>query len=125
MLEKFILVFMGGGLGAFARYVLAGWVQQSSGNGFPWGTLAVNVGGSLLIGLVMSLSSRMLWITPQLRLLLATGFLGGFTTFSTFSYETFSLVQDGELAFAGFNVVFTVMACLAGTWAGIAVGRVL
>lgn len=124
-MQKFIMVFTGGGFGALVRYVLAGWVQESSGNGFPWGTMAVNVIGSLLIGLVMSLSSRTLWITPQMRLLLATGFLGGFTTFSTFSYETLSLIQDGEMAFASFNIICTVTACLVGTWAGMAVGRVL
>ena len=125
MTEKFIMVFIGGGLGAFARYVVAGWVQESSGNSFPWGTMTVNVIGSLLIGLAMSLSSRTLWMTPQVRLVLATGFLGGFTTFSTFSYETLSLIQDGEMAFASFNIVCTVTACLVGTWAGMAVGRVL
>jgi len=123
--EKLIFVFIGGGFGALARYVLAGWVQQSSGSGFPWGTMTVNVAGSMLIGLVLSLSTRALWITPQLRILLATGFLGGFTTFSTFSYETFSLLQDGELTFAGLNIAGTVIACLVGTWAGISVGRVL
>ena len=125
MTEKFIMVFIGGGLGAFARYVVAGWVQESSGNSFPWGTMTVNVIGSLLIGLAMSISSRTFWITPQVRLVLATGFLGGFTTFSTFSYETLSLIQDGEMAFASFNIVCTVTACLVGTWAGMAVGRVL
>jgi len=123
--EKLILVFIGGGFGALARYSLAGWVQQSSDSGFPWGTMTVNVAGSILIGLVMSLSTRVLWLTPQLRILLATGFLGGFTTFSTFSYETLSLVQEGELTFAGLNVACTVTACLFGTWAGISVGRIL
>jgi len=122
---KLILVFMGGGFGALSRYLVSGWVQESAGSGFPWGTMTVNVVGSMFIGLILGLSARVLWLTPQLRILLATGFLGGFTTFSTFSYETLSLMQDGELAYAGLNVVMTVVACLVGTWAGVTVARVL
>jgi len=123
--NRYLLVFMGGGLGAVSRYLLSGWVQQVSGQNFPWGTMAVNIFGSFLIGVLMSLSARSLWISPQTRLLMVTGFLGGFTTFSTFSYETLSLAQDGELVQMGLNVMCTVAACLGGTWAGTAMGRIL
>jgi len=125
LLSKYILVFIGGGMGAVCRYGLSGLVQRFSNGEFPFGTMTVNVLGSAIIGLVMSLSERYLSISPAVRLFLTVGALGGFTTYSTFSYETIALVQDGGMMAAAFNVVGTVCGCLAGAWLGIVLGRAM
>lgn len=120
---KYVLIFMGGGLGAALRYWLQGLVYSRTGADFPYGTLAVNVLGCFLIGLLMvSLEERFLAI-PSLRLLLTIGILGGFTTFSSFSYETLVLVRDGEMLRALVNVGSSVFACLAATWIGMLTGK--
>jgi CrcB protein len=108
-----------GAFGCLARYVLAGWVYDWVGRAFPWGTLVVNVVGAYLIGLVMEFALRSTLISPNLRVGLTIGFLGGFTTFSTFSYETFKLLEDGAFFSAAANVVASVLLCLAFTWLGI------
>ncbi len=125
MIEKYFLVFLGGGIGAVSRYGLAGLVQRISGIAFPIGTMSVNVLGSLLIGLIMSLSDRFMVITPNVRVFLTIGTLGGFTTFSTFSYETMNLMHDGEIIAASLNVTVTVIGCLAGVWAGTMLGEII
>jgi len=124
-LQKYVLVFLGGGLGAAARYGVAGIVQRLTGPVFPFGTLAVNVLGSFLIGLVLGLSERHMSLSPAFRTFFAVGVLGGFTTFSTFSYETMSLVQDGEIISAVANITGTVLCCLGGVWAGGLLGRLV
>jgi len=93
--ERYLLVALGGALGSLLRYLLGAWVQGLLGPGFPWSTLLVNALGSLLIGAVVRLSLEGA-LSGEVRLFLAVGLLGGFTTFSTFSYETLALVQDGE-----------------------------
>jgi len=124
-IRKTLLVFAGGGVGAACRYLLAGLVQQKVGLDFPLGTLTVNVLGSFLIGVVMGLSEHRLGVGTNLRLLVAVGGLGGFTTYSTFSYETISLLEQGSALAAGLNATATLTACLAGAWLGLQVGRVL
>lgn len=120
---KYVLVFLGGGIGAALRYWVQGLVYSRTGADFPYGTLAVNVLGCFVIGLLMiSLEERFL-ATPSLRLFLTIGILGGFTTFSSFSYETLALVRDGELTRALLNVGSSLAACLAATWAGMIAGR--
>jgi CrcB protein len=120
---KYILVFAGGGVGAALRYWMQGVVYNRTGSAFPYGTLIVNVLGCFLIGLLMiSLEERFL-ANPSLRLFLTIGILGGFTTFSSFSYETLALMRDGEFLPALSNVGFTVMACLLATWAGMRIGK--
>ncbi len=119
------LVALGGLVGSVARYWLAGVVQNLTDHGFPSGTLAVNVVGSFVIGLVMVLSLERGLLDDELRILLTTGFCGGFTTMSTFSYETLFLVRDGERLLALENVVASLAACLGATWAGGVVGRLL
>lgn len=111
-----------GALGCVSRYLMASLVNRLAGPSFPYGTLAVNVIGAFLIGLIMDLSLRTT-VSPVLRLALTTGFLGGFTTFSTFSYETFRLLEEGELLLATLNVGGSVALCLAGTWLGIIAAR--
>ena len=107
---NYIFVFAGGGIGSAARFALATWIGQRWGRSFPLGTFVVNVFGSFLIGLLMTLMAERFLENPQWRLLLVVGGLGGFTTFSTFQYETGKLVVDGELIYAALNIVLSVLA---------------
>jgi CrcB protein len=118
-------VALGGALGAVARYGVSGWVQHATGAFFPYGTLAVNVAGSLILGFVLGLGAGRYLIAPEWRLFLATGFCGGFTTFSTFSYETLALIEDQQWWAAGGNALGSVLACLAATFLGAVVARAL
>jgi fluoride exporter len=106
----------GGGL---TRYYLSGWVYSLLGRAFPWGTFIVNVIGAYFIGLIMELGLRSTAIPDTLRLGLTVGFMGGLTTFSTFSYETFTLLEDGQFLTAFANVLASVLVCLIFTWLGI------
>lgn len=112
----------GGGL---TRYYLSGWVYSLLGRNFPYGTFAVNIIGAYLIGLVMEIGMRSTLIPDTLRLGLTVGFLGGLTTFSTFSYETFSLLEDGRFLVAFVNIVLSIAVCLLFTWLGIITVRTL
>ena len=113
------LVFLGGGIGAFARYWLQGLIYRLFGTTFPYGTVSVNVIGCFLIGvLLFGLEDRFL-LSPSLRLFLTIGVLGGFTTFSSFSFETIALARDGELLVAGLNIIANVALCLTATYVGI------
>ncbi len=123
-MTRTLLVALGGLLGSVARYWLGGVVQRLSGSDFPVGTLAVNVLGSFVIGLVMALSLERNTPGPSVRLFLTVGFCGGFTTMSTFSYETLVLFRDQQTAFALGNVAATVGASLTAAWLGYALGRV-
>jgi len=95
--------------GAVVRYILAVWIGERWGRSFPLGTFIINVSGSFLIGLLMVLFTERFMVNPQWRLLLVVGFLGAYTTFSTFEYETGALLKDGELLIAGLNVVLSVV----------------
>jgi len=112
-----------GALGCLSRYWLSGWIYSLIGRGFPWGTLIVNVVGAFCIGLIMEFSIRSTLVSPMLRTGIAIGFLGGLTTFSTFSYETFRLVEDGDFLRAAANVFASVLICLLFTWVGIVTAR--
>ena len=112
-----------GALGCLARYFLSGWVYDLVAPAFPYGTLVVNVIGAFLIGLVMEFSLRSAIVSHELRVGLTIGFLGGFTTFSTFSYETFRLLEGAQLPQALANVLLSVTACLTFTFLGIIAAR--
>jgi CrcB protein len=114
-----------GALGCLTRYYLSGWIYGHLGRAFPYGTFAVNISGAFFIGLLMEFSLRSTLISQNLRIGLTIGFLGGLTTFSTFSYETFKLLEDGQLLTAFANVLASVAVCLVFTWLGIAVARQL
>jgi fluoride exporter len=124
LLTRTLLVALGGLLGSVARYWLSGVVQQASGGEFPFGTLAVNILGSFVVGLIMALSLDRGVVAANTRILLTTGFCGGFTTMSTFSYETVALMRDGEMVLALSNLATTMGSCFAAVWAGQALGRV-
>ncbi len=108
-MENYLAVGAGGFLGAIARYAVGLWIGQRWGRVFPLGTFVINVSGSFIIGLVMTLFTERLMVNPQLRLLVAVGFLGAFTTFSTFELETGNLLRDSEWMLAAMNVVFSVL----------------
>ena len=120
-----LLIALFGALGCLARYFLSGWVYDLAGRAFPYGTLAVNVVGAYLIGLIMEFSLRSTLVSPHLRIGLTIGFLGGLTTFSTFSYETFRLLEEGSFLLVTANVLVSVVVCLACTWLGIVSARLL
>jgi len=120
-----LLIALFGALGCLLRYGLSGWVHGALGRGFPYGTLAVNAVGALLIGFVMELGLRSTLLAPEVRTGLAIGLLGGLTTFSTFSYETWRLLEDGEVLLAAANVLISVLACLVLTWLGMAAAKSL
>ncbi len=107
---NYLVVFVGGGVGASARFALGTWIGQRWGRSFPLGTFIINVSGSFVIGLLMTLLAERFTENPQWRLLLVVGFLGGYTTFSSFEYETGKLVTDGEFLYAVLNVVLSVTA---------------
>jgi CrcB protein len=124
-MSRTALVALGGLAGSLCRYWLAGYVQQSADSDFPLGTLAVNLLGSFVIGLVMSLSLDRGVISAESRLLLTTGFCGGFTTMSTFSYETMALLRDGQAALAFGNLGGTIVGCFGAVWLGQLLARLL
>jgi CrcB protein len=107
---NYLIIGAGGFVGAVTRYILAVWIGQRWGRSFPLGTFVINVSGSFLIGLLMTLLAERFTENPQWRLLLVVGFLGAYTTFSTFEYETGALLTDGEWLYAGLNVVLSVVA---------------
>ncbi|MGE5401937.1 MAG: fluoride efflux transporter CrcB [Ignavibacteriales bacterium] len=120
-----LIVFTGGGIGALTRYWVSGAVYRFTSTGFPYGTFTVNVIGCLLIGFLMSFFEERFMLNPALRLFLTIGFLGGLTTYSTFSYETIKLLQEGNLTSALGNILGTTIVCLGSTWIGSVVGRVV
>jgi CrcB protein len=105
---NYLVIGAGGFVGAITRYILAVWIGQRWGRSFPLGTFIINVTGSFLIGLLMTLMAERFTENPQWRLLLVVGFLGAYTTFSTFEYETGALLKDSEWLFASLNVILSV-----------------
>jgi CrcB protein len=112
----------GSALGGIARFWCSGVIARAFGDTFPWGTLVVNVSGSLLIGIIAALTGPdgRVFLGSTTRLALMAGFCGGYTTFSSFSLQTLSLVQDGEWWLAGANIALSVVACLVAVWVGYA-----
>jgi CrcB protein len=118
-------VALGSAVGGVARFALSVLVQQRAGPSFPVGTLVVNISGSFVLGLVLRYALGTQSITPEVRALLTTGFCGGYTTFSTFTYDTMLLLEDGQTSRAGLYVLLSVGLSLAGAWLGILGARAL
>jgi len=117
-------VGMGGFVGAISRYLLATWVAGRAGTAFPLGTLVINLSGSFVLGLLLGgLENHT--ATPTLRLALATGVIGAYTTFSTFTYETIRLIEDGSALLAATNVGGSLVFGLGATFGGLVLGRTL
>src|SRR4029079_6409290 len=124
-MARFLLICLGGAFGTGARYLLGGWAQRALGTAFPWGTLIINALGSLLIVIIMHLGIQRGVIAPDLRVILTTGIMGGFTTYSTFNYETIRLFQDGALALGALNIAATVLVCLLAGGLGVLICRAI
>jgi len=122
---RFALICLGGAFGTGARYLLGGAVTRWAGPDFPYGTLLINVLGSLLIGVVQEVALSTLLIPETLRLVLAVGVMGGFTTYSSFSYETIRLLEAGSWMAATLYVVLTTALCLGCCVAGLSLGRIM
>jgi CrcB protein len=122
---KLILVCVGGALGSGARYLVATWAAAALGAGLPRGTIIVNLAGSYLIALIVGLSARTTAISPDLRLFLTTGIMGGFTTYSSFNYETLHFIEEGAVAYGLANMTITLFGCLASGSLGLLSARAL
>ena len=122
-MSRFFWICLGGAAGTGLRYLLSGWALQILGTGLPWGTLAVNVLGSFFIGAVMHVGLTTQLISPTLRLALTTGVLGGFTTYSSFNYETLQLFQEGAWRMGLVNVTVMLLGCLVAGAAGLGTAR--
>lgn len=120
-----LLVAVGGAIGSVLRYFVGRWALKLMGPAFPWGTLAVNVVGCFVIGVFAELIARKFNASTELRLLLITGFLGGFTTFSAFSLDAISLFEGGEAVAGGIYIVASVGLSMAAVIAGLAIMRAL
>lgn len=120
-----IWIGLAGFFGAASRYHFEGWVSNRWPTAFPWGTFAVNVTGCFLLGLVFTLMTGRFLPHPDLRTAITIGFVGAYTTFSTFAFETIRLGEDGAVALALGNVVASVVAGIAAVWIGTVLGRAL
>jgi CrcB protein len=122
-LLNLLLVAAGGAIGSTARYVFSQLVQHATGTLFPIGTFAVNCVGCLVFGAIAGAAEQRVQVAPELRLFLLVGILGGFTTFSSYAFESYALIRDGQFLSASVNVVGQVVAGLAGMWIGFAMAR--
>jgi fluoride exporter len=124
-LRDLLLLAAAGALGTVCRYGLTGLAQRISWVGFPFGTLLVNVLGSILIGFIMQLGLNTDLIPRSLRMIITVGFLGAFTTFSAFSYETAKYLENGAWLFGALNITANIVLCVAGTLLGMFIGRMI
>lgn len=120
---QFLWICLGGAVGTGARHLLSSWIGTAIGGAFPWGTFVVNVLGSFLVAVLMVAGSEANVLSPTARLALTTGVMGGFTTYSAFSYETLRLFENGAWIAGASNVLVTVVACLASCLLGLWCGR--
>lgn len=121
---RLLLIALGGAAGAVARYLVSGWVTTSNPT-LPLGTLAVNASGSLVLGFFYAVALDRFAFPAELRFTVAVGFLGAYTTFSTFSYETFKLFESGAVLMAALNVILSIAAGLGALYFGVLAGRLL
>ncbi len=124
-MARFLCICLGGAVGTGARYLMSVWLLRTAGPGFPWGTLAVNVLGSFLLGLIMQVAIATDLLSPTVRMTLATGVMGGFTTYSSFNYETLQYLQRDDWRMAALYLAATVLVCLAAGSLGLVAGRTL
>ena len=124
-MKTILFIACGGAIGAVLRYGASLGVYSLLGRGFPYGTLFVNVTGSLLMGLLSIMMLERFNVGPEWRAAILVGLLGSFTTFSTFSMETLNLLEQGDMMRAMMNIAFSVVVCLAAVWLGVSLGRQL
>jgi CrcB protein len=126
-MKLYAAIMLGGALGSAARFAVSVWLAAKVGESFPWGTFAVNVIGSFVIGFFVAITGPdgAFMVSPAVRAFVAIGLLGGFTTFSSFSIQTFYLMQDGQWLWAAGNVVMSVVFCLLAAGGGVAAANIL
>ena len=125
MIRNFLLIGLGGGIGSIVRYLCQKWFNDYYPHPFPWGTFTVNLVGCFLIGLLYAASEKASVLSPQTRLLLITGFCGGFTTFSTFAFENMNLLRSGDVLYFSIYIVASVALGIAAVFAGVAIMKIL
>jgi len=130
VLQRILLIALTGGLGALARYGLSGLVRRynhllPSGESFPWGTVTVNLVGCLIFGILAASFDRRLSINPETRIVVLTGFMGAFTTFSTFAFESAQLMRESQWMLAAGNVALQNTVGIAALFLGLALGRLI
>ena len=119
------MVFLGGAIGSMLRYAISMWAAERYGAGFPYGTLIANIAGCFIIGAFMTIATEKYIVSPYWRLLVTVGFLGGLTTFSSFSYETLKLLQDAQFVLAAGNALLNLAVGFFATWLGISLMRLI
>ena len=126
-MKLYLAVMISGALGVASRLWISTWFSERVGETFPFGTMVVNVSGCLLIGIFGGLTKPdgVLIVSPIVRQMIMIGLLGGFTTFSSFTWQTLTLVEDGEWLYASLNIIGSVVLCLAAVWGGFATANLL
>jgi CrcB protein len=124
-MTKYLMVALGGALGSVLRFWVGGYVSNRLGTRFPYGTFIINVTASFLIGFILTLLAERTHWSPNWRYLIPVGFIGGYSTFSTFEYESFRVFQDGEFLITGLNVVLSVVLGFVSVWLGVITGRTI
>jgi CrcB protein len=122
---KYVLVGVGGCLGSILRFWLGTFIGSRMGTRFPYGTFVINITGSFLIGLVFALMTARTHWSPNWRYLIPIGFIGGYTTFSSFEYETFRTIQDGQIVLGFLYVALSVIVGFVAVWGGVVTGRAI
>jgi CrcB protein len=125
MIKNILLVGFGGGIGSIARWLCQKWFSENYPQSFPWATFIVNLIGCFLIGVIYEASEKSLALSPQTRLFLVTGFCGGFTTFSTFSYENMLFLRSGDLSYLLLYAIGSVILGVMGVFGGVALMKLL
>jgi len=125
MIKNILLVALGGSVGSVARYLCQKWFAGNYVSAFPWGTFFVNIAGCFLLGIIYAIAERSSLLTPQIRLLLVTGFCGGFTTFSTFAFENINLLRSGDMLYFLIYSIGSVVLGIAAVFGGIALLKYL
>jgi CrcB protein len=124
-MTKYLMVAMGGALGSVLRFWVGSYISNRFPSRFPTGTFAINCTASFLIGLIITVLSEKTGWSPNWRYLIPIGFIGGYSTFSTFEYETFRVFQEGELLIAGLNVALSIVVGFFSVWLGVITGRTI
>lgn len=122
---SYLLIAVFGAAGAVSRYAVDGWVADATHGQFPWGTFVVNIAGAFLLGLLIAVTTERLLPHPNWRIALGVGFLGSFTTFSTYAYETVKLAEDGAIGIALLSTVALVSIGILAAAVGLAAGRAI
>jgi CrcB protein len=120
-----LMVGLGGFLGAATRFLVDGWVSRATGGTFPWGTLVINLSGSFLLGVLFAMATERSLLSPDIRPPLMIGFLGAYTTFSTWMLESWRMVEDGALVAAFANLGGSLVLGVVAVFAGLAIGRLV